>query len=330
MQHFVLCAHGVAVEVHRDQTMLLMFLTASATSALSMGVMKAASTYSREACTAGGDKYLTSRAISYFSSAVGGFLIGAGMAISGTCPGTIWAQLGSGQLKTLITFAGGVVGAAALALINHRIKAWLEWGAPSARTLDKILGVSQLAAGAMIAVAFVVVVIIVSLVPGWYRPLEGLGWSFDSRYWHPIIGGLLVGSMQIPLSLGVKKNLGASTSFSVLAAHLLRPVIVNDYTRPLLGGSSWWNVLFVVFCTAGAALAALSGNTWYTWEQMASISEAEAFFGGILILFGARIASGCTSGHGMTGVGHGSILSFISVAGIFAGGMSVAFPFYMR
>ena len=49
-----------------------------------------------------------------------------------------------------------------------------------------------------------------------------------------------------------------------------------------------------------------------------------AFVGGFLMLLGARIADGCTSGHGISGIAQLSIGSFIAVAAMFAGGIGTA------
>jgi len=305
-----------------------MFLSASAFSALSIGVMKSVSETSRDAAEKAGKKYIESATQGVYAVGIGGLLIGAGMAVAGTCPGTIWAQLGAGQPKALITFGGALVGAAIIALGHSVIDPLMRAVAPKSRTLASVLGLHPLAAAAVITAVFGAVVAVVLLVPGLYKPLPGAADVLGYPYWHPLVGGAMVGLVQVPLTLGVGKNLGASTSFSVIAGTALRGVgYVNDYTRPLVGGSSWWNVLFVFFATGGAALAAWSGNTWYAYDAM-QVSELEAFFGGILLLLGARLASGCTSGHGITGVGHGSLISVVGVAGIFAGGIAVSFAAY--
>ena len=42
------------------------------------------------------------------------------------------------------------------------------------------------------------------------------------------------------------------------------------------------------------------------------------------MLLGARIADGCTSGHGISGIAQLSIGSFTAVAAMFAGGIGTA------
>ena len=58
---------------------------------------------------------------------------------------------------------------------------------------------------------------------------------------------------------------------------------------------------------------------------MAGVSPGEAFGGGFMMLFGARMARGCTSGHGITGMTALSWFSIVSVCAMFAMGISFAF-----
>jgi len=50
----------------------------------------------------------------------------------------------------------------------------------------------------------------------------------------------------------------------------------------------------------------------------------DAFIGGMLIVFGARIAGGCTSGHIISGMTQLSVSGFIFAAGVFATGIGTA------
>ena len=51
---------------------------------------------------------------------------------------------------------------------------------------------------------------------------------------------------------------------------------------------------------------------------------ADAFMGGFLILFGARLAGGCTSGHIISGMSQLAVSSTIFAAAVFAGGIGTA------
>ena len=52
---------------------------------------------------------------------VGGLLFGMGWAITGACPGPIYAQMGSGEYLALITFAGAFIGAYLYAWLRPRL-----------------------------------------------------------------------------------------------------------------------------------------------------------------------------------------------------------------
>lgn len=59
-------------------------------------------------------------------------------------------------------------------------------------------------------------------------------------------------------------------------------------------------------------------------ETNAKQRYLDAFFGGFLILFGARLAGGCTSGHIISGMTQLAVSSTIFAAAVFAGGMGTA------
>jgi uncharacterized membrane protein YedE/YeeE len=70
-------------------------------------------------------------------------------------------------------------------------------------------------------------------------------------------------------------------------------------------------MLFLIGTFLGSLLSVLASRTFRwekvpaTWAQQfgnsASKRLAAAFLGGIIIMFGARMAGGCTSGHGISG-----------------------------
>jgi uncharacterized membrane protein YedE/YeeE len=52
---------------------------------------------------------------------VGGILFGAGWAITGACPGPIYAQIGVGEWLALLTFAGAMLGMFSYAALKTRL-----------------------------------------------------------------------------------------------------------------------------------------------------------------------------------------------------------------
>ena len=52
---------------------------------------------------------------------IGGALFGLGWALTGACPGPIYAQIGSGEYLALITFAGAFLGAYGYAMLRPKL-----------------------------------------------------------------------------------------------------------------------------------------------------------------------------------------------------------------
>lgn len=68
-------------------------------------------------------------------------------------------------------------------------------------------------------------------------------------------------------------------------------------------------------------------------EQFGSSSTKRylgTFFGGILVLFGARLAGGCTSGHMMSGMMQTSLSGYLFALGAFAAAIPLAIIMFNR
>lgn len=96
-----------------------------------------------------------------------------------------------------------------------------------------------------------------------------------------------------------------------------------------------WELALVFAVIIGAFLAALTGNELTgrllpeMWQDRFGSSSGMlrilvALAGGILMAFGARMAGGCTSGHGISGTLQLSIGSWISAICFFVGGIAAA------
>ena len=70
----------------------------------------------------------------------------------------------------------------------------------------------------------------------------------------------------------------------------------------------------------------------WEWRFGPSVAEglAAAFFGGALMMFGSRLAQGCTSGHGISGALQLALSSWIFVILLFAAGTVATFLLYGR
>jgi uncharacterized membrane protein YedE/YeeE len=71
--------------------------------------------------------------------------------------------------------------------------------------------------------------------------------------------------------------------------------------------------------TAAPALEIIHAN-----ETTSGRRYLNAFVGGLLIIFGARLAGGCTSGHIISGITQLSLSGMVFGAGVFASGIATA------
>lgn len=164
--------------------------------------------------------------------------------------------------------------------------------------------------------------------------------SLTAKAWSPYAAGIVIGLLQIPAFLLIETALGASSSYVTigsLLASVFDPAIANiDYAAKHMAatGKNWWQVALVVGVGLGALLSMqMSGARRQPvspiWARALGTPSRSyryviAFAGGFLMLLGARIADGCTSGHGLSGVAQLSVGSTVAVAGMFAGGILTA------
>jgi len=162
----------------------------------------------------------------------------------------------------------------------------------------------------------------------------------SQKAWSPYAAGIVIGLLQIPAFLLIETALGASSSYVTiggLIASWLDPSVVKiDYVAKHVAatGKNWWQVALVMGVAVGAFISmSMSGAKrapispiWRNALGSASPAKryAVAFAGGFLMLVGARIADGCTSGHGLSGMAQLSVGSTVAVAAMFAGGIATA------
>lgn len=164
--------------------------------------------------------------------------------------------------------------------------------------------------------------------------------SFTEKAWSPYAAGVVIGLLQIPAFLLIETALGTSSSYvsiGGLVASWLDPAALKiDYIARHVAatGKNWWQVALVVGIAIGAFISAkLSGARRQPispiWSRaLGSASPARryaiAFLAGFIMLLGARIADGCTSGHGLSGTAQLAVGSIVAVAAMFAGGIATA------
>ena len=92
---------------------------------------------------------------------------------------------------------------------------------------------------------------------------------------------------------------------------------------PPRAGDALWRLLFVLGLALGALLVRL-----YSGAPLAVPVESSTFalvLGGLLVGFGTRLGSGCTSGHGICGLARLSPRSLVAVLTFMASAMLTVF-----
>lgn len=163
--------------------------------------------------------------------------------------------------------------------------------------------------------------------------------DYPGPAWSPYLVGALIGVLSMLTFYFSAKPIGASTAFARVAG-MIGLGVAPEHTRSLKYYQENkpvvdWEVMLVLGAIAGAFLAAWHGDE-LTGEWVPGMWEARfgegtvglrwlaALCGGILMAFGARMAGGCTSGHGISGTMQLSVGSWIAVICFFVGGIATA------
>lgn len=169
--------------------------------------------------------------------------------------------------------------------------------------------------------------------------------------WSPYLVGSLLGILSWITFAFMGKALGTSTSMAQAAGGIERlaaptHVSENAYFSKYLGTIAEpkpmieWQFMLVIFLAIGALFAAKLAKSTFKesvpdlWAARFGSSKplrfTFAFLGGILVIIGARMAGGCTSGHGLSGGMQLSTSGWIFLAAMFIAGVPTALILYPR
>ena len=168
-----------------------------------------------------------------------------------------------------------------------------------------------------------------------------MGW-LSMETWSPYAVGIGIGIVSWMTFLLSDKPLGCSTSFSRLSGMIEKcfrgkDVEEREYYKknaPVID----WQVMLVVGIVIGSFLSAILSGT-FRFEMVPSRWAAHfggssglrflvSLIGGIFMGVGSRWASGCTSGHGVSGTLQMAISSWVAVACFFIAGIVMAVIIY--
>lgn len=156
--------------------------------------------------------------------------------------------------------------------------------------------------------------------------------------WSPYLVGALIGVLSWFTFYFSSHPIGASTAYARAAGFCARWFTPRQLKRwryfkqnpPKIG----WEFMLVLGVIPGALLAAWAGGEitgrWLPPMWVERFGDAlwlrivVAFAGGMCMAWGARLAGGCTSGHGISGALQMSVSSWIALICFFIGGALVA------
>ncbi len=164
--------------------------------------------------------------------------------------------------------------------------------------------------------------------------------------WNPYLVGVLIGLLSIVTFSVANKPLGMSTGVAQASGACAMPILgseqvaANTYWAKTAIPTWDYSTLFIVGTVIGAFLGAWLSGTFKlssassVWTASFGPSKAKrliaAFLGGIIIIYGARLADGCTSGHGISGCLQLAVSGWLFFIVMFASGILTAKLLYGR
>lgn len=299
----------------------------------------------------------------FVTVAVGGLVQGVGMALTGACPGMVMVQMGVGVPWAYLVFIGALLGAAVHAFVDPLVSAaqkrdfertYKRWF-PKGGFLDKqswwpsrvpfwaaALGVVAVTAGvdAAFEAAFF-----------WETDAVGVQGvrTASTGLMNPTLAGVCVGLMQIPAFVLLNTFLGTSGGYSWVVSQWLSVVPRSDdderavaagsrekertslhttfsYASNMQRSNAYWQVVYGLGAVLGGWLSATGAVVPPPRPtDPIGVGPALALSGGFLLMYGARMAGGCASGHGLSGVPLLAVSGWTAVPCMFGGAIATGF-----
>lgn len=260
--------------------------------------------------------------------AIGGIIFGIGMAILGYCPGTLPVSLGEGSVDALIGIIGGLVGGFVYTILLPSINSILgpDLGSTSLYTL---VGQHHF--------IFYFFDIIIGIVFVWIGFILNKKEKSTNYNWLYAGIGLAILNAVVFLSVVSNRIIGASTAYPFVA-DLITGTTQNSYFSKIQEPGKW-EVLFLGGAfISGIIISVLRKEFKITiihsnWERYKGKSKSKrliwSFIGGFILIIGARMAGGCTSGHILSGGMQLSLSSLVFAFFVF-GGLLITGKYFYR
>lgn len=158
--------------------------------------------------------------------------------------------------------------------------------------------------------------------------------------WSPYVVGALIGVLSWVVFVVTASPLGISTAISAVSGGVVAPLIGAD----TVAQNSYWarhamkldyGMLFLIGTFAGGLASALVSGRFKlesiptVWSERFGPSKAKRFLGsivgGAMVMYGARMAGGCTSGNGISQGLQLAVVGWTFLAVMFITGLGTAY-----
>ena len=162
----------------------------------------------------------------------------------------------------------------------------------------------------------------------------------DRIDWSPYLIGAGIGVLSWIAFVVANNPLGITTALSQVSGAVASPILGAE----AVAKNAYWaknafrldyGALFLVGTMLGGLLSALLAGKWKVetvptvWAERFGSSATRrglaAFAGGLIAMYGARLANGCTSGNGISGGLQLALSGWVFLAVMFPAGMLTAF-----
>jgi uncharacterized membrane protein YedE/YeeE len=166
----------------------------------------------------------------------------------------------------------------------------------------------------------------------------------EKGMWDPYLAGALSGAALVFSVWLSGEYFGASTSF-VRTAGMIEEIFAAERVSRMEYflkevPKVEWQWMFVAGILVGSFISSVTSGS-FRWKALpdmwasrfgTSLSKraAAAFLGGVIAIFGARLAGGCTSGHGLSGTLQLSVSSLLVTFSFLTAGVLMARALYAR
>ena len=250
---------------------------------------------------------------------LGGLIFGTGMAILGYCPGTLAISMGEGSLDALFGILGGLLGGFIFTLVLPSIHSILG------PNLGKISLNSLAGNGVVFFILLLIIGTAFVAISFWLHKID----KFDKKNLKWLYSGLGLAILNLFVfsSFITNRPIGASTTFPYLS-DVISGFTDNDYFAKIHIPGNWELIFLSGAFLAGLIISLIKKEfkfvlTYENWIKFKGEGTNNrilwAFVGGFILIFGARMAGGCTSGHIVSGGMQLAVSSLVFAVFVFIG-----------